>query len=130
MAGQPINPEILPRLDPEYVEFHNKYIAHLPAPHTQPWDPNIRNNKTVPGAADILEVGSVDDYELSKTKVRVFTPRGLPPESGWPAYCWYHGGQYLLQTEVQRRGAYLSDRWLDTRKYRCRECILFPNLHR
>lgn len=97
MAGQPIDPEILPRLDPEYVEFHNKYIAHLPAPHTLPWDPNIRNKETVSMAADILEVGSVDDYELSKTKVRVFIPKGLPPESGWPVYCWYHGGQYLLQ---------------------------------
>lgn len=97
MVRQPIDPDILPRLDPEYVEFHNKHIAHLPALHTLPWDPNIRNEETVPGAADILEVGSVKDYDLSKTKVRVFTPEGPPPESGWPAYCWYHGGQCLLQ---------------------------------
>ncbi|KIJ21785.1 hypothetical protein PAXINDRAFT_65117 [Paxillus involutus ATCC 200175] len=93
MTGQPIDPVILPRLDPEYVEFHNKYIAHLPAPHTLPWDPNIRNKETVPGAAETLKVGSVKDYDLSKTKVRVFTPEGTPPESGWPVYCWYHGGQ-------------------------------------
>lgn len=97
MSGQPIDPEILPRLDPEYVEFHNKYIAHLPASHTLPWDPDIRSKKTVPGAADILDVGSVRDYDISKTKVRVFTPKGLPLESGWPVYCWYHGGKYLLQ---------------------------------
>ena len=96
MAGQPIDSEILPRLDPEYVAFHNKYIAHLPAPHTLPWDPNIRNKETVPGAADILDVGSVKDYDLSKTKVRVFTPKGLPPVNGWPVYCWYHGGQSFL----------------------------------
>ncbi|KAF9229248.1 hypothetical protein BS17DRAFT_798842 [Gyrodon lividus] len=96
MAGQPIDPEILSRLDPEYVEFHNKYIAHLPAPHTLPWDPNIRNKETVPGAAEILEVGSVKDYDLSKTKVRVFTPEGTAPESGWPVYCWYHGGGWTL----------------------------------
>ncbi|KAF9237328.1 alpha/beta hydrolase fold-domain-containing protein [Melanogaster broomeanus] len=96
MAGQPIDPEILPRLDPEYVQFHNKYIAHLPAPHTLPWNPNMRNGETVPGAAVILKVGSVKDYDLSKTKVRVFTPEGTPPEGGWPVYCWYHGGGWTL----------------------------------
>ncbi|KAF8140291.1 Alpha/Beta hydrolase protein [Boletus edulis] len=96
MSGQPIDPEILKRLDPEYVEFHNKYIAHLPAPHTLPWDATIRNKEAVPGAADILEVGSVKDYDLSKTKVRVFTPKGSPPEGGWPVYCWYHGGGWTL----------------------------------
>ncbi|KAG9314331.1 Alpha/Beta hydrolase protein [Chiua virens] len=96
MDGQPIHPEILPRLDPEYVEFHNKYIAHLPAPHTLPWDPSIRNRETVPGAADTLQVGSVKDYDLSKTKVRVFTPEGPAPEGGWPVYCWYHGGGWTL----------------------------------
>ena len=93
MTGQPIDPEILPHLDPEYVEFHNKYIAHLPPPHTLSWDPNIRNKDAVPGAANILDVGSVKDYDLSNTKVRVFTPKGLPPARGWPVYCWYHGGQ-------------------------------------
>jgi acetyl esterase/lipase len=96
MVGQPIDPEILPRLDPEYVEFHNKYITHLPTPHTLPWDPSIRNKETVPGTADILEVGGVKDYDLSKTKVRVFTPKGSPPASGWPVYCWYHGGGWTL----------------------------------
>ena len=94
MTEQSIDPAILPRLDPEYVEFHNKHIAHLPALHTMPWDPNVRNKRTVPGTADILNVGSVKDYDLSKTKVRVFTPEGLQPKDGWPVYRWYHGGQH------------------------------------
>jgi acetyl esterase/lipase len=91
---QAIDPDILPRLDPEYVAFHNKYVAHLVPPHTLPWNPAIRNGDTVPGSAEVLSVGSVQDYDLSHCKVRVFTPEGTPPPDGWPAYIWYHGGEF------------------------------------
>jgi len=92
-APQAIDPAILPRLDPEYVVFHNEYIAHTVPPHTLPWDPTIRNRPTVPGSAEILQVGSVKDYGLTHCKVRVFTPEGAPPPKGWPVYIWYHGGE-------------------------------------
>ncbi|KAG1899264.1 Alpha/Beta hydrolase protein [Suillus fuscotomentosus] len=95
-APQAIDPEILPRLDPEYVAFHNKYVAHLVPPHSLPWDPAIRKGDTVPGSAEVLSVGSVQDYHLSHCKVRVFTPEGTPPPDGWPAYVWYHGGGWTL----------------------------------
>lgn len=93
---QAIDPDILPRLDLEYVAFHNKHVAHLVPPHSLPWDPAIRNRDTVPGSAEVLSVGSVQDYDLSHCKVRVFTPEGSPPPDGWPAYVWYHGGGWTL----------------------------------
>jgi hypothetical protein len=92
-APQAIDPAILPRLDPEYVAFHNEHVAHLVPPHTLPWDPAIRKRTTVPGSAEVLQVGMVQDYELSHCRVRVFTPEGVPPPGGWPAYVWYHGGK-------------------------------------
>jgi acetyl esterase/lipase len=92
-APQAIDPTILPRLDPEYVAFHNEYVAHVVPPHTLPWDPAIRKRTTVPGSAEVLQVGNVQDYELSHCKVRVFTPEGVPPPGGWPVYVWYHGGE-------------------------------------
>jgi len=92
-APQAIDPSILPRLDPQYVAFHNEHIAHIVPPHTLPWDPAIRKVVTVSGSAEVLQVGSVQDYELSHCKVRVFTPEGTPPPDGWPAYVYYHGGE-------------------------------------
>ncbi|KAG1725253.1 hypothetical protein EDB19DRAFT_989589 [Suillus lakei] len=65
-ARQAIDPGILPRLDPEHVAFHNKYVTHIVPPHALPWNPAIRNGDTVPGSAEVLSVGSVQDYELSR----------------------------------------------------------------
>ena len=99
-APQAIDPTILPRLDPEYVEFHNEHVAHVVPPHTLPWDPAIRKGVTVPGSSEVLKVGSVQDYELSHCKVRVFTPEGTPPPDGWPAYVWYHGGKFEASFKI------------------------------
>src|SRR6267154_1411396 len=92
-APQAIDPSILSRLDPQYVAFHNEHIAHIVPPHTLPWDPAFRKVVVASGCAEVLQVGSVQDYELSHCKVRVFTPEGTPPPDGWPAYVYYHGGE-------------------------------------
>ncbi|KAF8965781.1 alpha/beta hydrolase fold-domain-containing protein [Flammula alnicola] len=94
---QPIHPTVIPRLDPEYIEYHNKHIIHLTPPHTLPWDSSIRNAPTVPGSSAPLKVGKTQDYDLPNTKFRAFTPEGTPPTpSGWPVFIFFHGGGWTL----------------------------------
>lgn len=91
---QPIHPDILPRLDPEYVPFHNKYIAPIVPPHTIPWHPDIRELPVVPGASPVVQVGSVRDIALERCKIRVYTPEGESPAQGWPVFLYIHGGWF------------------------------------
>lgn len=94
MSGQPLHPDVISKLDPEYVEFHNKHLAQLVPGHLIPWDPITRNAVAIPGCSDALEVGDIKDIPLSKCKMRVFTPKGAPPPQGWPVLVFYHGGKH------------------------------------
>lgn len=93
---QPIHPDILPKLLPEYVDFHNANTAFAPAIHEIPWDPACRKNPPVVGGSEPLPVGSVKDLPLSHCKMRVFTPEGQPPADGWPVFLFLHGGGWTL----------------------------------
>ena len=93
---QPIHPEILPKLIPEYVAFHNANTAFAPAIHEIPWDPIVRQGPPVQGGSAPLQVGSVKDLSLTHCKMRVFTPEGTPPAEGWPIFLFFHGGRLLL----------------------------------
>ncbi|KAJ7134470.1 alpha/beta hydrolase fold-domain-containing protein [Mycena epipterygia] len=96
MAAQPIHPSIIPRLDPEYVAFHNEKLAQMIPPHTVPWTPALRNAPTVPGGSDPLPVGSTEDIALTYTKFRAFTPEGASPANGWPCFIFFHGGGWTF----------------------------------
>ena len=87
-----LHPSIIPRLDPEYAAFHNEQIIHLPQVHELPWDPSIRNTHVVPGSSEPLPVAKVEDFDLSRCRVRVFTPEESRPEPGWPVLIFFHGG--------------------------------------
>ncbi|KAI0308239.1 alpha/beta hydrolase fold-domain-containing protein [Multifurca ochricompacta] len=91
-----LHPSIISRLDPEYVVFHNEHLINLPQVHELPWDPAIRNTLSVPGSSSPLSVEREEDYNLSRSKVRVFTPEGSQPESGWPVFIFFHGGGWTL----------------------------------
>ena len=93
MSAQPLHPSIAPKLDPEYVDFHNKHMAQLVPPHAMPWNPVTRNGAPLPGASEPLHVGSTKDIHLSKCKIRVFTPPGAAPSQGYPIFVFYHGGE-------------------------------------
>ncbi|TFK22420.1 hypothetical protein FA15DRAFT_671538 [Coprinopsis marcescibilis] len=93
---QPIHPSFLERLVPEYIEFHNKHVVHLTPPHTLPWSSEIRNAPAVPGGSDPLTVGKIEDFDITYTKVRAFTPIGEPPVGGWPVFIFFHGGGWTL----------------------------------
>ena len=90
---QPIHPEMLPKLDAEYAAFHNANTQYAPWMQDLPWDPAIRKNPPVAGGSEPLKVGSVRDIAMSKCTVRVFTPEGAAPSSGWPVFIFFHGGE-------------------------------------
>jgi len=93
-----LHPSIISRLDPEYAAFHNDLLIHLPQVqvHQLPWDPSVRNAQVVPGSSDPLPVGKVEDFNLSRCRVRVFTPEGGRSEPGWPVFIFFHGGGWTL----------------------------------
>ncbi|KAF8208812.1 alpha/beta hydrolase fold-domain-containing protein [Mycena galopus ATCC 62051] len=93
---QPIHPSMLPRLDPEYIEFHNKSLAHIIPPHTLPWSPSLRDVPAVPGGSAPLPVGATEDIALTHTKFRAFTPEGPAPPDGWPCFIFFHGGGWTF----------------------------------
>lgn len=92
---QPIHPDVLKRLDPEFAAFHNANALHQVPLHLLPWDPAVRKGNPVNGASEPLKVGSIQDIPLSKFSVRVFTPEGSAPEAGWPVLIYFHGGKHL-----------------------------------
>ncbi|KAG6371740.1 S1/P1 nuclease-domain-containing protein [Boletus reticuloceps] len=51
---QPIHPDVLHRLDPEYVPFHNEHIAPV-VPHTIPWHSDIHKLPVVPGSSPVVQ---------------------------------------------------------------------------
>lgn len=90
---QPLHPSIIQKLDPEYRAFHDSTLAYLTPVHTIPWDPSLRYGPAVPGGSAPLSVGKVQDFDLTHTKFRAFTPPGDRPTSGWPVFIFFHGGQ-------------------------------------
>ncbi|KAJ7212244.1 alpha/beta hydrolase fold-domain-containing protein [Mycena pura] len=93
---QPIHPSMIPRLDPEYIDFHNKFIATIVPPHTLPWDPAMRNGPAVPGGSHPLPVGKTEDIDMTHTGFRAFTPEGISPANGWPCFIFFHGGGWTF----------------------------------
>ncbi|KIL66580.1 hypothetical protein M378DRAFT_160574 [Amanita muscaria Koide BX008] len=92
---QPLHPSMIPKLDPKYIEFHNEHIQHIPPIYTVPWDPAFRESK-LPGTTKPLEVGKVQDYDLTNTKCRTYTPPGEKPQLGWPLFITFHGGGWVF----------------------------------
>lgn len=62
---QPLDPEFVQKLDPEYVEFHKANLIHRPRQDQLPWDPSIRDQPAVLGSSDPLPVGSMKDYKVT-----------------------------------------------------------------
>ncbi|TVY24259.1 AB hydrolase superfamily protein, partial [Lachnellula hyalina] len=90
---QPIHPSMRPRLDAQYIAFHEQHFQHLPTIESQPWDPACRNAAAASsvGRAAKVDVGSVRDVVVKSEKgygnggmieMRVFTPVGGGAERG------------------------------------------------
>ncbi|KAJ1311885.1 hypothetical protein OPQ81_010344 [Rhizoctonia solani] len=94
----PLHPDIASYIDPEYAAFHNKHLIDRPAIHKIPWDPACRGGCN-PGELEPCKVGSVRDLTVPGTppvNLRVFTPPGECPASGWPVLVYFHGGGWML----------------------------------
>ncbi|ETS75260.1 hypothetical protein PFICI_13744 [Pestalotiopsis fici W106-1] len=97
-AYQPIHPLLRPLLDPEYVAFHDEHLQYVVPSEAEAWDPNSRNRPSplALGGQGLVKVSSVYDKDLGTFQVRVFTPEGNAPESGWPVLIWFHGGGWVM----------------------------------
>ncbi|TLS30258.1 hypothetical protein PpBr36_03233 [Pyricularia pennisetigena] len=100
----PLHDSIKDRLDPEYVDFYNKYLLNAPQVHYQPVAASRVGGKIIPGGTDPVPAGKTIDVGIRRretagpdVQVRVFIPAGQPPSpSGWPVFLWYHGGGWVL----------------------------------
>jgi hypothetical protein len=94
-----LEPEFLPRLEPSYIEYHNKYKAGRLASHQVPieqWRANPLKYVISVGKLLGPEVHAVSHNKIpvegSKTiSVRIFEPE--PTAQSRPAYVNYHGGK-------------------------------------
>ncbi|KAI0481298.1 Alpha/Beta hydrolase protein [Xylariaceae sp. FL0804] len=95
---QPIHPDVRPRLDPEYVAFHDRYLQYAFPDDRKGWDGSARTTSSAwpPTEGPAVPVGAVRDLDLGDFGVRVFTPEGAPPAAGWPALLWFHGGGWAV----------------------------------
>ncbi|THH11216.1 hypothetical protein EW145_g796 [Phellinidium pouzarii] len=94
----PLHPEIIPRLDPEFVAYYNAHLATQLGAHQIPWDPAIRSKQPIAGFSDPLEVGLIKDIPLTKCAMRVFWPEAPSkvPAVGFPILIYFHGGGWTL----------------------------------
>jgi acetyl esterase/lipase len=105
---QPLHPSIIPRLDEQYIAFHNAELQYIVPPHTLPWNPSIRNAPAVPGGTEPLKVAKTQDFDLTHTKFRTFTPEGTPPAEGWPVFIFFHGGTGYSLDYTEFHATYVS----------------------
>ena len=92
---QPVHPDILPKLDPEFAAFWNSHNAYAVPLEQCPWDPACRNAPVLGGSVP-PEVGNIESDQLAGFDVRIFTPEGVAPDAGWPVFIYLHGGQLHL----------------------------------
>jgi acetyl esterase/lipase len=89
---QPLHPSIIPRVDPQYIEFHNKNVAALTPVERLKWHPSMRDGPAIPGSSTPLEVGKIQDFDLTHSQIRTYVPKGEKPAAGWPVLLYFHGG--------------------------------------
>ncbi|KAH8653217.1 Alpha/Beta hydrolase protein [Tricladium varicosporioides] len=96
---QAIHPSIRSRLDPKYIEFHEKYLQFIPTSESTPWDPACRfePSPSIAGRSPLIEVGSTRDFDYGgNEQLRIFTPKTIRPQGGWPVLIWMHGGGWTM----------------------------------
>ncbi|CRG83565.1 hypothetical protein PISL3812_00918 [Talaromyces islandicus] len=104
----PLHPSVAARVHPEYAAFYNKYIINMQQVHLQPVSASRVGGVIIPGGGPILPVGKTEDFLIDRVatataaagagpvKLRVFTPEGSPPETGWSVFLYFHGGGWVL----------------------------------
>lgn len=100
---QPIHPLMYPRLDPQYIAFHEEHFQYIPTIESLPWDPlcRVAAASSTLGREQPVAVGNIRDLRVKSEsgmgnggfiEMRIYTPTGEPPEKHWPVLVWMHGG--------------------------------------
>ncbi|KFZ23030.1 hypothetical protein V502_02493 [Pseudogymnoascus sp. VKM F-4520 (FW-2644)] len=99
----PLHESVKDKLDPEYVNFYNKYIINNQQVHYQPVEASRTSGILIPGGGPLQSVAKTEDIPIKRREtdgpdiiVRCFTPHGEKPATGWPATIYYHGGGWVL----------------------------------
>ena len=99
----PLYPSIIPCLAPDYAAFYNTHLIHTQQSHLQPISLSRTSGTIISGSGPARPVATTTDHTLPRTAssgppvpVRVFTPLGTPPPSGWPVCIYIHGGGWVL----------------------------------
>ncbi|KAK7425807.1 hypothetical protein QQZ08_007656 [Neonectria magnoliae] len=94
---QPIHPAIRDRLDPQYVTYHDEYLQYIVPDELKDWDGSVRTKGSLPpGGTQPVPVGSIEDFDVGRFRVRAYTPTGESDERGWPVLVWHHGGGWVV----------------------------------
>ena len=62
----PLNPEIETLLDPQYVEFYNKYIIDQQQVHLQPIEKSRASGTLIPGGGTKRPVSKIEDFTIER----------------------------------------------------------------
>lgn len=89
---QPIHPDFLEKLDPQYVQYHLDNFLYIPRMDEIPWNRDNYRKLSLPAASKPLPIASEKLYDLTHCSVRVFHPLGETPVEGRPVFVNYHGG--------------------------------------
>lgn len=118
----PIHESVRDKLDPEYVEFYNKYIINNQQVHYQPIEASRSSGTLIPGGGPLQPVGKTEDIAIRRTEtkgpdvmVRCFTPNEHKPDEGWPVMIYYHGGRITLILRASTRLTF--HRWMGSGQY-------------
>lgn len=136
-ALNPINADVLPRLDPKFIELYNTHVANTP---NRPIDlavlrkvySRLYGYGTAP-APDCLREYEVQIAGWSKypgdIAIRVYVPHGDKPADGWPVHFDFHGGgkakfEIAMQGEILNISAGWGLGDLETESHICRHiCV-------
>ncbi|KAF2488548.1 triacylglycerol lipase [Lophium mytilinum] len=100
----PLDPVVLPKLDPKFVEIYNKNVANT---LNKPIDLNVLRKvySRMYGYATAAGPECAKEYELEvpgwskypgSIAIRIYEPHGEKPEAGWPVHFDFHGGGWGL----------------------------------
>ncbi|RDA95456.1 hypothetical protein CP533_5408 [Ophiocordyceps camponoti-saundersi (nom. inval.)] len=100
MPYTPIHPSVSSRINSEYAAYYEANLASQPEIYDLPLA-TVRSagGILVPGGGPLLPVGKTEDLRVGPANdvpVRCFTPPGSPPDGGWPAMLYMHGGGWVL----------------------------------
>ncbi|KAF2162398.1 hypothetical protein M409DRAFT_69031 [Zasmidium cellare ATCC 36951] len=94
---QPICPALRPFLDPEYVQFHERYMQYVVPDHVKAWDGSARTQPSLPPGGSVpVPVQRIQDVRLENCQLRVFVPDDLMGDQKAPALLWFHGGGWAI----------------------------------